>query len=144
MIIAVDFDGTLVKHEFPLIGEEVPHAFDTLRWLLSQGHDLILWTVRIGNPLKDAVEYCERAHGIPFYGINENPTQKFWNGSPKAYAPLYIDDAALGCPLIHGQHHRPFVDWMRVRSLLETVFSEQNFLEKETKEIGQRFKGALV
>lgn len=114
MIIAVDFDGTLVDHRFPLIGPEVPGAFDTLRLLRQNGHDLILWTVRIGVPLKEAFDFISK-RGIELYGVNENPKQKFWNGSPKAYAPLYIDDAALGCPLIELEDfNAPCVNWVEV------------------------------
>ncbi len=116
MIIAVDFDGTIVEHEYPEIGEEVPLAIDTLKELHSNGHQLILWTVRIGEPLQHAYDYCG-SKGLNFIGINENPTQKFWNGSPKAYARVYIDDAALGCPLVHPKekNRRPYVDWKEVR-----------------------------
>lgn len=123
MIIAIDFDGTIVKHDFPAIGDPVPHALETLRMLLENGHDLLLWTVRIGQPLQAAYDYC-RKNGITFFGVNENPTQKFWNGSPKAYAELYIDDAALGCPLITDDHPRPFVNWLAVRATLTHMLQE--------------------
>ena len=33
MIIAVDFDGTIVEHEYPRIGAEIPFAIDTLKRL---------------------------------------------------------------------------------------------------------------
>lgn len=117
--ICVDFDGTLVVHEYPQIGEEVPYAFDTLHELRTLGSRLILWTMRSdnreldGDVLTDAVEFC-RQRGIEFYGINKNPDQD-WSTSPKAYANIYIDDAALGCPLINNHVHRPYVDWLKVR-----------------------------
>ena len=119
MVFAVDFDGTIVEHQYPYIGNDVPGSFETLIELQDQGHDLILWTVRIGKHLKDAVDYCKQM-GLEFIGVNENPDQKYWNGSPKAYAQIYIDDAALGCPLItpKDKNRRPYVDWVRVRTQL--------------------------
>lgn len=117
MKIAVDFDGTIVTHEYPYIGKPVPHAIETLQELVSKGHEIILWTMRSGRELDKAVEYL-RKNNIPLYGINENPKQKSWTLSPKAYAPIYIDDAALGCPLIYGIHSRPIVNWRMIRVLL--------------------------
>ncbi len=99
MIIAIDFDGTLVEHKYPLIGPDVPLAFDTLKRLMNCGHKLILYTMRSGKELDDAVKHCEK-RGVKFWGINNNPTQlECFTASPKVYAHMYIDDAALGCPL---------------------------------------------
>lgn len=70
------------------------------------------------NPLSDAVEWFA-SNGIPLYGIQRNPSQDTWTSSPKAYANVYIDDAALGCPLMHGlSSERPFVDWAVVEQML--------------------------
>ena len=41
MIIAVDFDGTIVEHRYPRIGEEIPFAVDTLKLLQQEKHRLI-------------------------------------------------------------------------------------------------------
>lgn len=124
MIFGIDFDGTVVTHEFPDVGTEVPGAADVLRELVAAGHQLILWTMRSdgrpeGDFLAPAVDwFAER--GIPLLGVNRNPTQYRWTGSPKAYAHCYIDDAALGCPLIHPDDgkSRPYVDWNLVREYL--------------------------
>lgn len=118
MIIAVDFDGTCVTHEYPKVGRFIG-AEGVLLDLVKAGHKLILWTMRSGQPLADAVEWFEAA-GIPLFGVNENPQQKEWTASPKAYANLYIDDAALGIPLLGGlTGERPFVDWVKVRGMLQ-------------------------
>ncbi len=116
MNIAIDFDGTIVAHEFPDIGEEVPGAFKWMKAFKAAGCNLILWTMRSdgqnsGDVLAEAVEYC-RVRGIEFWGVNQNPEQD-WSMSPKAYAHLYIDDAAFGCPLRENPKSggRPFVDW---------------------------------
>lgn len=135
MDICIDFDGTCVTHEYPEIGREIGAA-PVLKELTEKGHRLILFTMRSDrkkkkkvngeeviveeNVLTEAVEWFEK-HGIPLYGVQKNPTQRFWTSSPKAYGHLYIDDAALGCPLLAGQtaDERPYVDWIRVREILE-------------------------
>jgi len=132
--IVVDFDGTCVTHEFPKVGKDIG-AVPVLKKLIESGHKLILFTMRsdIENPksdeynikaiggkyLTEAINWFEQ-NGIPLYGINENPKQKDWTKSPKAYGQLYIDDAALGCPLryIPDISDRPFVDWFKVEKIL--------------------------
>jgi hypothetical protein len=116
-IIAVDFDGTCVTHKYPKIGRYIG-AEPVLKDLVAKGDKLILWTMRHGDELQAAVNwFAER--GIPLFGVNENPEQKTWTNSPKAYAHVYIDDAALGAPLSNGlTGERPFIDWDVVRALL--------------------------
>ena len=70
MTIAVDFDGTIVEHRYPAIGREIPFAIDALKLLCAQ-HKIILWTVREGALLDEAVEYC-RERGLRFYAVNKN------------------------------------------------------------------------
>ncbi len=97
LVIAVDFDGTIVDHEYPRIGAEKLFAFQTLRALQDKGHRLILWTIRDGKTLEDAVEYC-RNNGIEFYAVNENfPNEGFEPGqSRKVNADIFIDDRNVG------------------------------------------------
>lgn len=100
MIIAVDFDGTIVEHRFPAIGHERPGAFAVLKQLANEGHRLILWTVREGEALEDAVEYC-RVRGLHFDSVNSNvPQNAMMDGfkplSGKVKADIYIDDRNLG------------------------------------------------
>ena len=111
MYIAIDFDGTCVTHDYPRIGKEIG-ATEVLKRLVEAGHKLILNTMRSDKELQDAVNWFTK-NGIELYGVNENPTQKRWTNSPKVYAHMYIDDAALGCPLINAPElsNRPFVDW---------------------------------
>lgn len=126
MTIAIDFDGTCVTHEFPMIGKDI-NAVPVLNELTEKGHYLILFTMRSNviidgeqkNYLTESVKWLVDRK-IPLYGIQSNPTQDEWTSSPKAYAQLYIDDAALGCPLIYDKTYsdRPFVDWIRVREML--------------------------
>ena len=127
MYICIDFDGTIVDHCFPEIGTEAPKAIYWLKRLQDQGAKLILFTMRsntsVGGPmLSDAVSFLEDK-GIKFYGINKNPDQDSWTKSPKAYADIYVDDAAFGCPLIRPKgFRRPCVDWETVGpALLERL-----------------------
>jgi len=117
-IICVDFDGTCTTHDYPNIGKEIG-AIPVLKLLIENGHKLILFTMRSGKELNDAVKWFSN-NGIDLYGIQTNPTQKNWTSSPKAYGQLYIDDAALGCPLKHDKsfHYRPYVDWDYVEAIL--------------------------
>lgn len=116
MIIGIDFDGTLVTHKFPDIGDEVSCAVSVCHRLHSRGHRLILWTMRDSHHLRAAVEWCNERN-ISLWGINKNPGQT-WTTSPKAYCQFYIDDAALGCPLIRPRDGRPYVDWLAIEKLL--------------------------
>jgi len=113
--IAVDFDGTIVCHKFPEIGEPVPMAIDTIKSWIDMGFRVILWTMRHDKYLDDAVRYCKEA-GIEFYGVNENPSQG-WSDSPKAYAHRYVDDMAIGCPLREYNGYK-VVDWKKISELI--------------------------
>ena len=97
LIVAIDFDGTIVEDAYPSIGKPKLFAFETLKRLQDDGHRLILWTYRSGSRLDEAVSFCE-ARGIYFYAINKSfPEEEFDNGqSRKIYADLFIDDRNLG------------------------------------------------
>ena len=71
MIIAVDFDGTIVEHKYPKIGSEIPFATDTLKMLIKDGHQLILWSVREGDLLQEAVDWCHE-RGVDFWAVNKD------------------------------------------------------------------------
>lgn len=115
MIIAVDFDGTIVEHRYPDIGKEIPGAFKVLKKLKADGHILILWTYRSGKELKLAVKYCKR-NGLEFYAVNNNSNDEDFDMtySRKIYADLYIDDRNLyGLP-----------DWNTIYKMVNNI-SEQ-------------------
>lgn len=98
MIIAVDFDGTIVEHRYPDIGPELPFAIETLKRLRDEHHKLILWTVREGRLLDEAVRFC-RERGLTFYAVNANyPEERPEHAtySRKLKADLFIDDCNLG------------------------------------------------
>lgn len=131
MQIGIDFDGTCVTHEYPEIGKDIG-AIPVLKSLVANGHLLILFTMRSDREVKtnigtyhefflsDAVEWFKE-NDIPLYGIQTDPEQGLWTDSPKAYANLYIDDAALGCPLVFpkNSNERPYADWETIRKMLK-------------------------
>lgn len=116
LFIGIDFDGTMVKHAYPEIGEEIDLALDVVLELQRAGHKIILFTMRSGERLNEAVEYLEE-NGVELFGVNENKTQKYWTQSPKVHCHIYIDDCALGVPLEY-EGSRAYVDWSGVRELL--------------------------
>jgi hypothetical protein len=95
--IAIDFDGTIVDHEYPGIGKEKLFAFQTLKELEKLGARLILWTFRTGKELDEALEYC-RMNGIEFYAVNKNYPEEIIDDttSRKINADIYIDDKNIG------------------------------------------------
>ena len=99
MTIAVDFDGTIVTHEYPQIGTEIPFAIQTRKMLQQDGHKLILWSVRKDELLEDAVRWC-RERGLEFYAVNkEYPEEEMQNNifySRKLKVDLWIDDRNVG------------------------------------------------
>lgn len=134
MVIAVDFDGTCVTHEFPKVGKDIG-AVPVLKELVKKGHKIILYTMRshpddnnhgktlnneviTNDPLQDAIDWFKE-NNIPLYGVNENPSQKNWTSSPKVYADIYIDDSAYGAPLVaynsNFYPYRPYINWEVIR-----------------------------
>ena len=109
MVIAVDFDGTIVEHQYPQIGPEIPFATETLRMLIQEHHRLILWSVREGALLDEAVEWC-RQRGVEFYAVNrdypEEEKEKNNHFSRKLKVDMWIDDRNVGGLPEWGQIYR--------------------------------------
>ena len=124
MIIAVDFDGTIVEHRYPRIGEEIPFAIDTLKLLQQEKHRLILWSVREGTLLEEAVEWC-KARGLEFYAVNKDypEEQKSHQGfSRKLKADLFIDDRNLG-----GLPDRGFIyEMIKKKKTFADIYSQND------------------
>lgn len=136
MTIAVDFDGTLVTHRFPMIGLEAPGAVDYLKkFQEGPGNKIILYTMRGDNQyynpvskkcekitpelrrigcksvLQEAIDWCT-TRGIKLYAVNTNPSQYGWTSSKKVYANMYIDDTSCNSPMtIHPDSGEPVIDW---------------------------------
>jgi hypothetical protein len=124
MIIAVDFDGTIVEHEYPRIGKEIPFAFETLKLFQKDGHQIILWTFRSGKELEESVNYC-RTRGLEFYAVNKSyPEEKFdLSISRKIHADIFIDDRNLGGLLDWGTAYQLITGKMLELRRKKSLFS---------------------
>ena len=124
--IAVDFDGTIVTHEYPKIGREIPFATDTLKMLIRDRHRLILWSVREGQLLQDAVDWC-RERGVEFWAVNKDyPEESMENNnhfSRKLKADYFIDDRNIGGLPDWGQIYQMISQGISYRELLRSTFS---------------------
>jgi hydroxymethylpyrimidine pyrophosphatase-like HAD family hydrolase len=119
--IAVDFDGTIVEHQYPEIGKEKLFAFQTLKELEKRGARIILWTFRTGKELEDAVNFC-RQSGVEFYAVNKNYPEEVLDESVsrKIDVDIYIDDKNLG----------GFPGWSEVWQMLYPFEIQQKEAEK--------------
>lgn len=113
LFIGLDYDGTVVDRK----NEPNDNCLEVLEKIQGTGHKIILHTMRSAERLVEAVEYLEE-NGIKLYAVNENPTQKHWTASPKIFCNIYIDDSALGIPLVDANAPFPLVDWYEVEKLL--------------------------
>ena len=122
MIIAIDFDGTIVEDRYPGIGREKAFAIDTLKKLVEEKHQLVLWTVRQGKLLEDAVRFC-RERGLEFYAVNRDyPEEEKDNNvhySRKLKVDMFIDDRNLGGLPDWGTIYRMVHDRLTYETLLE-------------------------
>ena len=124
MVIAVDFDGTIVEHKYPAIGKELPFATDTLKMLIRDQHKLILWSVREGALLDEAVEWC-KARGVEFYAVNRDypeEREEHETFSRKLKADLFIDDRNIGGLPDWGTIYQ----MVKNRATWEEVIAERN------------------
>lgn len=123
--VAVDFDGTIVENRYPGIGKPQLFAFETLKEMQQKGMLLILWTVRQGKELEEAVEFC-RQNGVEFYAVNANyPEEQLESGeSRKINADIFIDDRNVG----------GFQGWSQV---WQTLFPEEDGKRREDKVVSR-------
>ena len=126
--IAVDFDGTIVEHQYPEIGKEKLFAFQTLKELEKRGARIILWTFRTGRELEEAVSFC-RQNGVEFYAVNKNYPEEIVDEtvSRKIDADIYIDDKNLG----------GFPGWSEVWQMLYPFELQQKEAEKRIASAGR-------
>lgn len=123
MIIAVDFDGTIVEHDYPKIGQSIPFAIETLLKLQGEGHILLLWTFRTGSQLQEALDYCE-SKGLRFYAANKNhPDEDETKAPRKLNADIFIDDRNVG----------GLPDWGVIYNLVKKNNNFDSFYEYDTE-----------
>nr|WP_325288985.1 hypothetical protein [uncultured Bacteroides sp.] len=136
MTIAIDFDGTIVEHRYPDIGRELPFAIDTLKKLSAERHKLILWTVREGRLLDEALEFC-RSRGLEFYAVNrdypEEEQERNNHFSRKLKADLFIDDRNLG----------GLPDWGTIYEMVHHRLSYEDLMRRYEAEDPPRRRGFL-
>lgn len=125
MIIAVDFDGTIVEHEYPKIGKPKLFAFETLKALQKNGVQIILWTYRSGKELEEAIEFC-KSNGIEFYAVNKNYPEEEYDSSMsrKIIADIYIDDRNIG----------GFLGWSKIWEILNPE-NQNNDVKKQLENL---------
>lgn len=126
----VDFDGTIVKHKYPFIGEPNPNAIEFMREYTEKFNvGWILDTMRSGELLEAAIRYIEN-HGLKLYGVGINPTQHKWTSSPKPYGMYRWDDNSAGVPKLCEDGERPYLDWVTIdkemRPILENLAKIKN------------------
>ncbi|MBR0433812.1 MAG: hypothetical protein IJK15_09000 [Bacteroidaceae bacterium] len=133
MTIAVDFDGTIVRHRYPAIGEEIPFAVQTLKMLAEERHQLILWTVREGELLDAAIEWC-RERGLEFYAINrdfpEEDVTRNESFTRKLKVDMWIDDRNVG----------GLPDWGTIYRIIHEGKTYEQILSEEMDPLGQQQK----
>ncbi len=133
MIIGIDFDGTIVENRYPQIGDERPFATETLKMLKNDGHRLILWTVREGKQLEDAVAWCKE-RGVEFYSVNRDYPEESASHtgfSRKIKADIFIDDRNLG----------GIPDWGDIYRMIRHKMSYEDLYREEKKPRRSRKKG---
>jgi hydroxymethylpyrimidine pyrophosphatase-like HAD family hydrolase len=128
LIIAIDFDGTIVEDAYPAIGKPMIFALDTIKRLQNDGHRLILWTYRNGKKLQEAVDFCTQ-QGIEFYAVNKNYPEEEFDGkiSRKIHADLFIDDRNVG----------GFIGWTEIYKL---IYNHEPEVPKRKKGFFSLFK----
>lgn len=135
MTIAVDFDGTIVEHRYPEIGREIPFAVDTLKMLARDGHRLILWSVREGRLLDEAVAWC-RERGLEFYAVNKDyPEEERGHDhySRKLKVELFIDDRNIGGLPDWGLIYRMITERKSYRDVLIEELNADITPKKQTR-----------
>lgn len=129
IVIGLDFDGTVLTHEYPKLGQDIG-AIPVLKKLVENKHRLILNTMRSGRQLNEAINWF-KVNGIELYAVGYNPTQARWTTSNKCHADLFIDDCSLGAPLTimktknddgeEVSYSRPFINWVVVEDYLTNM-----------------------
>jgi hydroxymethylpyrimidine pyrophosphatase-like HAD family hydrolase len=114
MIFAIDFDGTIVEHKYPMIGELKPNAKEVINKLVENNHKIIIWTCRyLAEDLKVMTDFLY-ANAIKFHAVNCNAHSIIdFCPEPKIYADYYIDDRDI---MLIGQK----INWFDIeRKLLD-------------------------
>ena len=111
MILAIDFDGTLIENGYwPEIGPMIPGAYTALQKLHKAGHKIIINSCRAGMAEREMKLWLV-ANNIPFDAVNENLPERleeYGEDCRKISADVYIDDKGFGCR----------IDWPAICSVI--------------------------
>ena len=128
MIIAVDFDGTIVEDKYPKIGKLRKNAIEVFRKLQEEGHYIILWTCRDGSELEEAVLFLKENGFVPDK-INDHSDRMIElypnSKSKKVYADIYIDDRNFS-----SYCNDMFLDW---KFIYKAISGKELWLGKKRK-----------
>lgn len=122
LILAIDFDGTIAKTDYPLIIGLMPHAKEVINKLSEDGHIIIVNSCRANQPAEMMRRFLDD-HGILYHHINENSPhriQTYGSDTRKISADLYIDDHNLGCTIIN---------WLTVYDEIQSYISREKSLQ---------------
>jgi hypothetical protein len=131
MRIYLDFDGTVVEHTFPNIGEDNPLAIETIKQLIKNRHEVILNTLRseISHiSLENALFYLRNKGLILKHTDTKIQPLEFDLEYNVKIGVMYIDDISVGTPLIDAKKSNGrMVDWAKLR----TLFIERGIIKRQ-------------
>lgn len=126
--IAVDFDGTLCLHRYPLIGPELREGIEFLKKMKKLGAEIYLDTMRSGKELWEAVKWC-KDRGLDFDSIGPAEAQRQWTTSSKTHADYEIDDrSCFGDLLSYDEEDRPYINWSELIPEFESRLKREGWL----------------
>ena len=126
MTIYLDFDGTVVEHQYPALGAPNPHALRVIAKLQTKGHHIILNTYRAdlndgsleealaylnsSGEIETIIEHLEAKVNLPIFDLDE----------ALRLDELYIDDISEGTPMRRNKvlEYGLMVDWVELERLL--------------------------
>lgn len=122
LLVYLDFDGTVVQHRFPAIGEYNHGCQEVLYKLQDAGHQIIINSVRcdlMDDTLREALEFMTTLQTKePILNHTQEKLEPdHWNLDEPTC--LFIDDIAIGIP-VKIASGRLYVDWILVDNQLET------------------------
>lgn len=144
LVISIDFDGTIrlpAAYGTPVEESHLSYGFGKFYdWCIRHNVVLVLWTCRNLNEEKElSYVYDFLAANdlteifIPMSDVNGKllcrslsgkEVQLFSSGSQKMIADLYIDDRAVGCPVLPNYTEQ--VDWAKVLNTVKTYLNSLN------------------
>ena len=111
LVIAIDFDGTIVTNKYPGIGYLKRNAKKVINELFDAGHEIIINSCRQGKEEQDMIDFLKQM-GIKYSAVNENlcyRIEEYGNDCRKIGADVYIDDKAYPCNIMNWNEIYRFI-----------------------------------